>query len=203
MRRRRSRKATWRGRKGLGVPADGHAGLVPGRECGSCTVCCKEPTIDSDAFRKVQGVLCVHCTGSGCGLYDRRPEVCRGFYCQWRRYGWLDDAWRPDRSQIMLRATDDDVPQGYASGIGVVFDLLGSCDILLRQQTLDVMATLIDDGIATFLSVSALPGWTSGRVLLNPSLEAAIRDRDGDAMQAELIDAFLLSALHPKTLIAL
>jgi hypothetical protein len=40
-------------------------------------------------------------------------------------------------------------------------------------------------------------------VLLNPSLEAAVRDRDGDTMQAELIDAFLLSALHPKMLIAL
>ncbi len=159
----------------------------------------------STATRFARCKACCACIARAAGVdfYDRRPEVCRDFYCQWRRYAWLDDAWRPDRSQIMLRATDDDVPQGYASGIGVVFDLLGPCDILLRQQTLDVMATLIDDGIATFLSVSALPGWTSGRVLLNPSLEAAVRDRDGDTMQAELIDAFLLSALHPKTLIAL
>jgi hypothetical protein len=186
------------------VSQDLHAGLVPGRECGSCTVCCKEPSIESDEFRKVQGVLCVHCTpGGGCGIYQQRPAVCRDFYCQWRRYAWLDDAWRPDRSQMMLRATDDDVPEGYASGVGVVFDMLGPCDILLRPATLDVMATLIDAGIATFLSVQALPGWTSGRVLLNPSLAAVVRDRDGDTMRTRLVDAFLLSALHPKVEIKL
>jgi hypothetical protein len=184
------------------VRHDWHVGLVPGRACGSCTVCCKEPTIESDTFRKVQGVLCVHCTAAGgCRIYAQRPDVCREFYCQWRRYAWLDDSWRPDRSQIMLRATDDDVPDGYASRVGVVFDLLGPCDILLRQTTLEVMARLIDAGIATFVSVSGLPGWTGGRVLLNPALEAAVRDRDGATMQAELIDAFLLSALHPKVLI--
>ncbi len=183
---------------------DLHAGLVPGRTCGSCTVCCKEPTIESDTLNKVQGVLCMHCTPDrGCGIYHQRPDVCRDFYCQWRRYAWLDDSWRPDRSQMMLRATDDDVPDGFASGIGVVFDLLGSCEILLRQATLDVIARLVDAGIATFLSVSALPGWTTGRVLLNPSLEQAVRERAGDAMQARLVDAFLLSVLHPKVAIEL
>ncbi len=183
---------------------DAHAGLVPGRSCGSCTACCKELTIESDALRKVQGVLCVNCTpGTGCELYDRRPDACRDFYCQWRRYAWLDDAWRPDRAQIMLRATDDDVPEDYASAVGIVFDLFGPCEILLRPATLDVIGTLIEGGVATFLSVSGLPGWTSGRVLLNPSLVAVVRDRDGDTMRARLVDAFLLSALHPKVLIEL
>ena len=35
------------------------------------------------------------------------------------------------------------------------------------------------------------------------ALEAAVRDRDGDTMQARLVDAFLLSALHPKVTIEL
>lgn len=165
-------------------------------------MCCKEPTIDSDTFSKVQGVLCVHCAeGTGCAIYNRRPEVCRDFYCQWRRYAWLDESWRPDRSQIMLRATDDDVPDGYVSSVGIVVDLLGPCEILMLPATLEVIATLIDQGIATFLSATALPGWTTGRVLLNASLGDAVRDRDGDAMQAGLVDAFLLSALHPKVLL--
>jgi hypothetical protein len=181
-----------------------HSGLVPGRTCGSCTACCQELTIETDTLRKVQGVRCEHCTlGGGCGIYDQRPDVCREFYCQWRRYAWLDDTWRPDRSQMLLRATDDDVPEGYAGGIGIVFDLFGPCEILLRSTTLDVMARLIDAGIATFLSVSGLPGWTTGRVLLNPSLEQAVRERDGDTMLARLVDAFLLSALHPKVAIEL
>lgn len=181
-----------------------HAGLVPGRECGACTACCRELTIETDALRKVQGVLCVHCTpGTGCGIYQQRPDVCRTWFCQWRCYAWLDDTWRPDRSQMLLRATDDDVPEGYASQIGIVFDMLGPCEVLLRPTTLDAIATLIDAGIATFLSVPGLPGWASGRVLLNPSLEAAVRERDGDKMQARLVDAFLLSALYPKVPIEL
>lgn len=181
-----------------------NADLVPGRACGACTACCKELTVETDTIRKVQGVLCVHCTpGTGCGIYQQRPEICRTWFCQWRRYAWLDDAWRPDRSQLLLRATDDDVPPGYASGIGIVFDMLGPCEILLRSATMDVIATLIDAGIATFLSVPGLPGWASGRVLLNPSLETAVRDRDGDTVQARLVDAFLLSALHPKVPIEL
>jgi hypothetical protein len=181
------------------MSGDPHAGLVPGRKCGTCTVCCKEPTIESDSFRKVQGVLCEHCTpGEGCSIYHRRPQVCREFYCQWRRYAWLNESWRPDRSQMMLRATDDDVPEGYASSIGVVFDVLGPCEVLLRQATLNVIGTLIDRNVATFLSAPGLPGWSTGRVLLNPSLEAVVRDRDGNRMRARLVDAFLLSALHPK-----
>lgn len=178
--------------------------LVPGRKCGACTACCKELTVETDALRKVQGVLCMHCTpGTGCGIYQQRPEICRTWFCQWRRYAWLDDEWRPDRSQLLLRATDDDVPQDYAAAIGIVFDLIGPCEVLLWPATLDVIATLIDAGIATFLSVPGLPGWASGRVLLNPSLEAAVRERDGDTMQARLVDAFLMSALHPKVPIEL
>ena len=66
------------------------------------------------------------------------------------------------------------------------------------------MATFIDAGVATFLSVSGLArAATGGRVLLNPSLEAPVRDRDGDALQSGLIEAFLLSALHPKVPIEL
>jgi hypothetical protein len=181
-----------------------NADLVPGRDCGACTECCKVLTVETPDIRKVQGVLCEHCTpGIGCGIYLQRPEICRTWFCQWRRYAWLDESWRPDLSELLLRATDDDVPEGYASHIGIVFDMLGPCEILLRMPTMEVIATLIDAGIATFLSVSGLPGWASGRVLLNPSLEQAVRERNGDMMQALLVDAFLLSALHPKVPIEL
>jgi len=180
------------------------ADLVPGRDCGACTACCTELTVETSDIRKVQGVTCVHCTaGAGCGIYLTRPEICRTWFCQWRRYAWLDDAWRPDLSQMILRATDDDVPDGYASEIGIVFDLFGPCDVLLLPATLDVIARLIDADIATFLSVPGLVGWASGRVLLNPSLEAAVRERDGDKVRARMVDAFLMSALHPKVPIEL
>jgi hypothetical protein len=68
---------------------------------------------------------------------------------------------------------------------------------------MEVIGALIDAGVATFLSVPSVAGLTSGRVLLNPSLEDAVRRGDGDAMRARLVDAYLLSALHPKQAIAL
>jgi hypothetical protein len=181
------------------MPSDRLTDLVPGRECGECTVCCIVATIDSPEFKKVQGVACQHCLpGSGCGIYLTRPPVCRIWYCQWRRLAWLDDSWRPDRSQIMLRPTDDEVPPGYASPTGIVFDILGPCDILLAEKVIEAVGNLIDARIATFLSVPGRPGYASGRVFLNPLLDAAVRHRDGDALGKGLVDGFLLSVLHPQ-----
>lgn len=179
-------------------------GLVPGRTCGGCTVCCKELTIETDVLRKVQGVACVHCiSGGGCAIYPRWPTICRDWYCLWRHYAWLDDSWRPDRCQILLRATDDDVPAGYAAGPGVVVDILGTCDVLLRREVVTVIGRLVAADIATFLSVPGLPGYASGRVLLNPSLLGPLHDGDGDTLQRRLVEAFLQSALHPKVPIEL
>jgi hypothetical protein len=186
------------------MPDHAQVGLVPGRDCGACTVCCKELTVDTDAIRKVQGIACVHCiAGGGCGIYHQRPAICRDWFCLWRRYAWLDDTWRPDRSQILLRATDDDVPAGYAAGSGVVLDVLGPCEIVLRHEVVTAIATFISAGVATFLSVPALPGYAGGRVLLNPSLQAPAQDGDGDSLKKRLVEAFLRSALHPKVPIEL
>lgn len=51
------------------------------RSCGSCTLCCRLPEIDE--FAKPPDVACSHCTGSGCAIYDGRPQVCRDFLCRW------------------------------------------------------------------------------------------------------------------------
>ena len=167
-------------------------------------MCCTELTIDTPELKKVQGATCLHCTqGKGCGIYLTRPSVCRMWFCQWRRYAWLDDSWRPDRSRLLLRATDDDVPPGYASLTGVVFDVLGPCEILLELRVVEAVARLVDARIATFLSVPGLPGYASGRVLLNPILDAAVRSGDGNALGTGLVNGFLVSVLHSKEAIVL
>lgn len=180
------------------MPSDPQADLIPGRECGECTVCCVAPTIDLPEFKKPQGLACPHCLQASCGIYATRPPVCRTFYCHWRRAGWLDDSWRPDRSQILLRGTDDDVPPGFASPTGIVFDVLGSCDLLLDHKVIEVIGRLIDARVPTFLSVQSLPGRSSGRVMLNPMLEISVGERDGDALARGLVEAFLLSVLHSQ-----
>ncbi len=77
--------------------------LVPGRDCGECMMCCIEPAIPGYGLDKPSRTACVNCTsGGGCGIYDDRPPVCRDYHCLWRRLPFLDDAWRPDRSGVMI-----------------------------------------------------------------------------------------------------
>ena len=55
----------------------------PGKECGTCTMCCKVMGIK--AIAKPPGVWCKECIpGKGCGIYETRPEACRTFYCAYR-----------------------------------------------------------------------------------------------------------------------
>ena len=49
------------------------------RECGDCNLCCKLPYIKNF---KPQYKWCNHCEiGVGCKIYEKRPELCKTFYC--------------------------------------------------------------------------------------------------------------------------
>ncbi|MDE4910377.1 hypothetical protein PQI07_06630 [Methylobacterium sp. 092160098-2] len=79
-------------------------GPVAGRECGECVMCCKALHIDTQELKKPPDVLCVHNTGTGCGIYETRPSVCRTWLCLWRRIETLPQHMRPDRSGLLLSA---------------------------------------------------------------------------------------------------
>ncbi len=75
--------------------------LVPGRDCGSCSLCCILPDIAE--FDKPANQPCRHCLiGGGCDAYDVRPSTCRDFYCLWRTDPTLGDEWEPRVSRMML-----------------------------------------------------------------------------------------------------
>lgn len=75
--------------------------IVPGRSCGTCTLCCRLP--DIDLFEKPANVWCRHCiAGKGCSIYADRPSVCRDFLCLWMTDEALDEAWAPSRSHMMI-----------------------------------------------------------------------------------------------------
>lgn len=77
-------------------------GLVDGRECGDCVMCCRDLSIRSPELVKPAYVLCPHCTGAGCGIYETRPSVCRSWHCLWRWLGTLPEELRPDRCGVMF-----------------------------------------------------------------------------------------------------
>lgn len=76
-------------------------GLVPGRSCETCTVCCKAfaiPEVD-----KGPGQWCRHVVQArGCGIHAERPQTCRLFFCHWMRNGALGPEWRPDRAKFVM-----------------------------------------------------------------------------------------------------
>lgn len=77
---------------------------VPGRECGSCTLCCK--TMAVVELAKPPGMWCAHCRRSGgCAIYDERPAGCRDFYCEWILSARLGPEWKPNRSKFALMVT--------------------------------------------------------------------------------------------------
>jgi hypothetical protein len=72
------------------------------RACGECSLCCKLLAIaDLD---KPGGEWCRHCkpTHDGCMIYDRRPEVCRKFACQWLKDASFGDEWFPPKARMFL-----------------------------------------------------------------------------------------------------
>jgi hypothetical protein len=75
----------------------------PGRQCGSCSLCCKLPYIEHPDFAKPSAVWCQHCKpGNGCKIYDTRPAPCRGFHCYWLALPWLGDEWRPTTAKLVV-----------------------------------------------------------------------------------------------------
>ena len=77
------------------------AKTVPGRECGTCTLCCKVMAIDE--LQKQPGVWCPNCArGQGCKIYDTRPAECRAFYCHWMLEKSLPAEWKPERAKFAL-----------------------------------------------------------------------------------------------------
>jgi hypothetical protein len=75
---------------------------VPGRSCGSCSLCCKVfsvPDVDSP-----RSVLCQHCIpGKGCSIHASRPAICRNFYCNWLLIETLEPEWQPEQAKMVLQ----------------------------------------------------------------------------------------------------
>ncbi|MDB5595490.1 MAG: hypothetical protein JWM36_2451 [Hyphomicrobiales bacterium] len=79
---------------------------VPGKECGSCTLCCKLPAIA--VLNKPRGVWCSHALpGRGCGIYEERPGICRDFHCEWMVNAGLGPEWKPATCKFVMFMAPD------------------------------------------------------------------------------------------------
>jgi hypothetical protein len=74
---------------------------VPGKSCGTCTLCCKVYPVP--VLEKSCGKWCKHCSpGKGCGIWLERPEFCREFYCRYMLDAALGPEWKPEVCKFVM-----------------------------------------------------------------------------------------------------
>lgn len=144
---------------------DGARGLVEGRVCGECTVCCSALRIDEPELKKPSRIDCIHLVpAGGCGIYADRPQVCRNWYCGWRLIGGLDDAWRPDRSRLLMRLDDT----------GLIIESLDrDASALAGESVAEFALALVERSMKVAISVQTRPGFCNARVPVYKALRSA------------------------------
>ena len=144
---------------------------LPGRECGSCTVCCTFKPIDTPELVKPPGRTCEHCTVGGCAIYAERPGVCQGYLCAWKMVAWLPEEMRPDRSGVLI-----DVD---SSGEVTLLAFRDGADFT-RDPVPFVLASLIERGIPVQLSRPGPAGMLNAQARVNEGLKGPLAARHRD-----------------------
>ncbi|MCW1383937.1 hypothetical protein OLX02_14030 [Novosphingobium sp. KCTC 2891] len=148
---------SYRCRAGLAATAsmDRYDNLVAGRTCGPCMACCIEPAIPGHGLDKPAGEACRNCLPQGgCGIYDTRPQPCREFFCLWRQVAFVDEAWRPDVSGVLIAPSSQ--TGGTPSGISVVFIVAAWAHAAIGTAAFaELVAAFVGRGIGVHLN---LPG---------------------------------------------
>jgi Fe-S-cluster containining protein len=154
--------------------------LVPARECGACTVCCDALKIDTPDFQKPAGTPCIHLGGHGCAVHAVRPDVCRAWFCGWRRMGALPDAARPDRSGLLVSLDIEREPRNCLEGVSIVVRSLGGQAGFESETAEDILDELCGRLVPVWLNDGAR------KVLVHPESDVAHYVISGEAPPAEL-----------------
>jgi hypothetical protein len=122
--------------------------MTTAKTCGPCGMCCKVPTIEELA--KPADQWCRNFkAGSGCQIYETRPDTCRGFRCVWLSEPSLPAAFRPDRAKVVLAR----------ELTGGVHKLVAYCDGAAPQAWRQ-------EPMYGLLKSQAKAGWASGKQVL-------------------------------------
>ena len=149
------------------------------RPCGDCVVCCVTPKIDTPEFSKAEGEACVHCTGSGCAIYDARPQVCRTFNCAWKRIATMPPETRPDRLGVMISVQGRLPPRNLFENLYFVLAATGDAAALDQADVREAIFMLSAAALPVFVSAEGIktlvhPAPGLADAILNPAPQ---RDR--------------------------
>jgi len=172
--------------------------LIADRECGECTVCCVELTIEDQELVKLPGIKCKNLLKKGgCSIYQNRPNTCKSWYCMWRFLPLLDDQWRPDLKGILISRVFDNIPEKYSDKIALEFSIIGKRSVISDIQFIEVLCGYIVSGFPCFISYGTA-GKSSRKQMLNDLLLPAIENRDFELIKKKISQAFMNCVKHPK-----
>jgi len=160
--------------------------LIPGRDCGGCTVCCVFPTINKPEIQKLSGARCRHAACGGCAIYDSRPPVCRSYYCAWRTVDIFSDDWRPDKSGVLAYVETEGISDAFDLSTGIGLMLVDNPLKTVRQKWFqDFVVTGVMNSVPLFLSLPGPRGHQAATVSLNTEqmLEGIRRGAVKDALE--------------------
>jgi hypothetical protein len=176
--------------------------MLPSRECGTCTACCRVQPIRTPELRKTSHVLCQHCRETeGCRIYAQRPQVCRDYDCGWRLLAALPEDWRPDLSGIFVDrvrfrdGADNELPAQYSREFMVQLLLL-TREAIDDAQLPDVIALFVKANVPVFLGVCGPPGFQNALVFLNEFVKRAVAENRREDVSEAARKAAALAAAH-------
>jgi hypothetical protein len=150
---------------------------LSGRHCAGCTACCSFAPIHTDNLQKPANTLCRHCAdGQGCTVYEKRPTVCRTFFCGWFFLPELGDDWHPEHNGIVIRSEAMDSET-------ITLLILEISEFLVSEDFAGRVAAWIEAGIGVEFERLGPPGHLPAKMRVNELLEEAVAARDLVAMQ--------------------
>jgi len=94
----------------------------------------------------------------------------------------LDDSWRPDRSNILIRLHDEDG--------GLILQPLGKAsELLTSEKVLSVIGGCVEAGVAVYISIRTKPGKCDALVYLNQNFAHAVASRVFEAVKLAMLKA--------------
>jgi hypothetical protein len=158
------------------------ADIIPGRDCGSCNVCCVALTIDDAELQKLQGYRCKNALpDNSCAIYALRPQTCRRFNCGWRLLKWVRQTLRPDLSGVLVRLHYEISAATGTQTLGVIFTLLNK-RALKAEGLAESIAAAVAADVPVYLQIPGPPGYTSSQARMNEALLHAVQTRDKEAV---------------------
>ena len=112
------------------------------RECGECTMCCLLLPIPE--AKSEHSKLCSHCVlKKGCNIYNKRPNMCKDFNCNWLLDDTIPEELRPDKCNIIFENINKESVLALEH-----FNDVKACE---RKNVTDYIKILNDQGISVFV----------------------------------------------------